>query len=591
MQDSGHLARRVGEPDPRPSLGLPGAELPLGASSAAATGAATLTASAPTAEHEVVQDSPASSPKRSRARRRVGLAFGFVIATTLLTALFNAASVHALTGNSDGATVVLEGLDLRHGNLALNGWSLSLDSFWSVDVLFYAGAVLVAGFRSGYVHLIPSLLAALTVLVGVVLSCRGRRGWLAVASATVVLLALALPAHALAFFLLQGPWHVGTTLYCLVAFWLLATGRFGWGWFAAVVLLAAGLLGDLQTLALGVIPVFGAGVVGMLRRRSIREGLPSALAAASSITLAIVVRLVTEIFGTFRVAESHNTVSMAQLEQDVVNFGDWLSALIGVHQGPFGGPVISRVLELPRVLVLLAMFLAVIVAVVELAFGVIEGPKSRSAAPEGEPDFRIDDMVLFGLLASVGVFGLLTLSNNLAYGRYLDPVMVFGAILAGRVLPRLGLFSSRPAVLLGSLAAVVTFGTSLATMAIDLAAPPPRSPTVELERFLAAHHLDEGVGDYWAASIVTLETEGRIVIRPVVTNLSGDVVSDGRQADSHWFSGHSFSFLVFDKLPYGRVTATTVDHTFGAPEHTYRIGEYTVDVWARPIRLSPIPFP
>src|SRR5580704_13729438 len=53
-------------------------------------------------------------------------------------ALLERASQHAFLGNSDGATVVLEGQSMSHGNAVLGGWDLSLDSFWSLDVVFYA---------------------------------------------------------------------------------------------------------------------------------------------------------------------------------------------------------------------------------------------------------------------------------------------------------------------------------------------------------------------------------------------------------------------------------------------------------------------
>jgi hypothetical protein len=44
------------------------------------------------------------------------------------------------------STVVLEGQSTSAGHLTVHGWALSLDSFWTVDVLFNALVVLVAGF-------------------------------------------------------------------------------------------------------------------------------------------------------------------------------------------------------------------------------------------------------------------------------------------------------------------------------------------------------------------------------------------------------------------------------------------------------------
>src|ERR1700722_10838730 len=65
-------------------------------------------------------------------RWRVPFTVGVVlIGLPALVALFYVASVHSLAGDSDGATVVLEGQAMSGGHVMLHGWALSLDSFWS----------------------------------------------------------------------------------------------------------------------------------------------------------------------------------------------------------------------------------------------------------------------------------------------------------------------------------------------------------------------------------------------------------------------------------------------------------------------------
>ena len=64
------------------------------------------------------------------------------------------------------------------------------------------------------------------------------------------------------------------------------------GFAAAVLFLAAGLLGDLQMAALGVVPILLAGVAAMGRSRDVRAGLPEVAAAISSVVLAELVRLI-----------------------------------------------------------------------------------------------------------------------------------------------------------------------------------------------------------------------------------------------------------------------------------------------------------
>jgi hypothetical protein len=112
-----------------------------------------------------------------------------------------------------------------------------------------------------------------------------------------------------------------------------------------------------------------------------------------------------------------------------------------------------------------------------------------------------------------------------------------------------------------------------------------------VDAFLLAHHLTKGIGDYWAASIVTLESHGAVTIRPVVANASGTIVRDGRQSDSSWYVGQRFEFLVYQRAPYGRVDAATVRSTFGSPATTYTIGKYYVLVWPHLLQLPPGEFP
>ena len=115
---------------------------------------------------------------------------------------------------------------------------------------------------------------------------------------------LGLPGHVLANVFLRGPLHVGTALLCLSAFAGLRSGRLGWGWAAAVLCLAAGVLGDFQTAVLGLASVSAAGFVSMLRIREWRSGVSEVGAAASGLALAAAVRAGSVAVGTYSVNAS-----------------------------------------------------------------------------------------------------------------------------------------------------------------------------------------------------------------------------------------------------------------------------------------------
>jgi len=206
-----------------------------------------------------------------------------VAATTALVAWFYLLDVHANgpVVNSDGATVMLEAASLLHGNLLLHGWWLSLDSWWTLDATIFAVVIGVTGTHPALLLVVPAIVAGLVVLTGVRLARRGLEGAAAWAGAALVVAVPALPAHALASQFLVGPWHQTTILVALAAFVALRRGRFGPGWVAAVVLLTAGMLGDLMMVAYATAPIALGGLVAMLRRRSLRAGLAPLAAGAA----------------------------------------------------------------------------------------------------------------------------------------------------------------------------------------------------------------------------------------------------------------------------------------------------------------------
>jgi len=528
--------------------------------------------------------------------RRIVLAFVVVVG---LTAWLCFVSTRAYAPNADGATVVLEGSAIAHGNLLLHGWSLSLDSFWTVDALFYALGVALIGVQPLLMHLVPALIVALSIMGAVVLAGSGQSSRGRIFAAVFIGAALVVPGHTGAYFLLQGPWHVVTALYCLVAAALLAQGTFGWRFGLAVLVLALGLSGDLQMLSLGVIPIVVAGLMAIARRRSFVAGVVPITAAISACAVALVVRAIALAIGTFRVHESHHTVGLVQLFRDIGHFANWLSALFGIHLGPVSGPSIPPVFAFFRAIVLVGVAVAFAMALGEAGMGALRWFPARisplfEAGGQDDIDqspWRVDDLLLCMTLGAIGTFGLLTLSNNTRYARYLDPVMIFSVALGARVLGRVVSRCSDRIWQVALATFVLVWGFGAASAFLDARLTPPSAPTAQLEVYLKAHHLYSGVGDYWAASIVSVNTRERVTIRPVVANQSMQIVPDGRQAIIDWYRDRSFAFLVYTTRPHGHVNRATAERTFGRSDRIARIGSYFVMTWPHRIVLSPHPYP
>jgi hypothetical protein len=535
---------------------------------------------------------PKAMTEKGNGKRRTLFVPGIVISVSALTAFLCEVSTKSFPGDSDGATVVLEGQAMSAGHLTLHGWALAADSFWSVDALFYTVGVGLVGIRPLLLHLVPAFITSLIVLFGILVARENRKGVAAVAAAVTVFALLGLPGRFLSYFLLRGPLHVGTTLWCLVAFFALRKARFGPGWMTATVFLAAGIVGDLQTVALGVVPIFLAGVFAMMRGRRIADGVPTVAAAVASVVLAVVVRKLAELVGTFSVGKLQPYASHAQMLRNLKNIGSGAVHMFGIESGPLSAGGVPSVLQGVHVVGLAVVILAVLVAIWRLCAGFLHGDRDghiySGNGRSQKSDSLIDDLLLAACVGSVVVFVGLSNTNAFEFDRYLTSLVIFSSILAARMVGHVAvstdsLLVKRVSAALGVLVlAAFAAGTTLGVTG-SVTPPPQFSGVVS---FLEQKHLDAGIGDYLDASIITVATDGKVTVRPVTGNRAQKVVRYQRQSSAAWYAGQSFGFLLYDVATPGSFNSETATATFGPPASTYQMGSYRVLVWSHPISVS-----
>jgi len=534
-----------------------------------------------------------------------------------LAGLFTVASLHAFTGNSDGATVVLEGNALVHGNFLLRGWRLSLDSFWTVDAPVYAVGVLVVGVREILVYLVPAVIATLVVATAMVMARAGRQGGAAIAGVITAGVLLIFPTHTMAMWFLQGPLHVGTLLLSLGVFWCLRHGRFGWRWVLAVLLLVAGMNGDLLIVAYAVVPLLLSGVVAVARCRSWRAGMPNLTAALVGGGVGEGLSRAFVLVGGYAIARANPTATVSQMVTNVRYLFSSGADLIGARNGPYGSGGVPQALQEVHVLAAVLLAACLLVAIVRLIIGAVSGGQRAnwlaarnrlgrngavgrqgasevvSGAPQrwyqSEPGFwRLDDMLTIACFGPPCTYVVLAFQTNPAFDRYLTATVVLVAIVTARVVSRQWSTHRRPlvagsAAVLGSVVAIC-FAVGFA---MTLASPVPLDPEAQLATWLSTRHLDNGVGAYWCASATTVASSGTVKVRPVVTGPSGQLERYPRQSSGAWYSAQPFTFLVYQpSAPWGGVDAQSATATWGHPSESYTVGSYTVLVWHHPFRVD-----
>jgi hypothetical protein len=354
-----------------------------------------------------------------------------------------------------------------------------------------------------------------------------------------------------------------------------------------VVVLAAGLLGDLLILVMGVIPVVLAGAVAALRTREWRTAVPAVSAAGCAVALAGLVHTLTSALGGFTVATAHNRASRTQMLSNVEHIPQWGAQVLGVGDAVYGGGGIPSVLQALHVFLIVGVVAAVVAALLALVRGTLK------PAPSGGEDLAVtswflDDVLCLALIAGLALFVYLTVFSDRSYERYMTGAVVFGAILAGRLVART--VDTTGGVALrktGTAACVALFAGIAAGFGFYLASPRPVTPVQQLGRFLEAKGLDEGVGDYWSASITTVETGGKVAVRPVIADSRGHIVRYGKQSAAGWYEDVRFQFLVYETSPvWNGVDAEAATATFGQPAHVFALGPYAILVWRAPISVS-----
>jgi hypothetical protein len=542
---------------------------------------------------------PGEDPPSPDTSRTALTAVTWTTCFGLVATLLYFYGLHSDWGNADLVRGVMQGADIAKGNVLLNHWSSSADNFLTIDLPFFTLGVLIVGQKVVLLHLVSCLLWTALIFAGGYIAGTGlkrsTRFWTMVA----VLVVLGLPCPLLAQALSQTMVHVGTCLYVLLAFIALRTGRFGRSWYFAVVLLTASTFGDPLTIAFGLAPPIGVGILESIRERDWRRGIPTSSAPIVALVAAGLLRLVTDHIGTFVIYSDAPLASPSGIAQNLRSFFPALFSLLGL--GPsLRGSGVPWELEISRSFGLVAVMIGVAVATWSLLRGVLSGRRRsdvRGLAGRGDASFRLSGLLVLGFLGDAVLYVILGLPGSALH--YLTPGVIFAAILGAMFLGHfIQQISSRRALHVLTAAAVLIAGCCASCVAIVLTDAVPTSPYSEVGTFLAAHHLYTGLGDYWTSAPITVYTEGKVTVRQVTPFYTGGIQPYLVLAKTTWYTG-TFQFLIYSlnesaygvTQHYGLRIRQSSDYPFSQVAHTYNFLSFRIVVWKRPQTIADLEYP
>jgi hypothetical protein len=525
--------------------------------------------------------------------RRVAIAAAGAAAFVGLVILIYVVSAHGSSGDSDKATAILEGQAIAHGNVLLRSWILPLDSFWTVDALVYGLLTLVSGVHAGLLNFGPALIGAGVIAGSAGLARHGTRGAAAIAGAATVVALLAFPTVTEAFFFAGQGYHVGTALWALLAFWLLREGRFGWSWAVGSFVLAVAALGDLEIFDYAMVPIALGGIFAMARLRDWRAAAAPVAGVALAAGLAEATRRILDATGAFAVSRGLPLAKPHQVFVNIWNVLRYGADLVAGHTSSIGKGGIPVALEYVHVAGAIVIVASIVAGLVALVIGIVRGSRRPGAGADTDGRtlqlWRLDDVLLLACVGAMTSYAAQSLSNDLGGVRYLAPAVIFAAILSGRMVarawPKVTARSLRTAFALGGTAVVACFA---AATGYYVARPAISRPSAPLAAWLEEHHLTNGIGDYWAASIVTVASQGNVTVRPVNTLPNGKLVRIMNQSAASWYQGQNFQFLVYGQPIWAGVDTQAAIATFGQPAHSYLVDGYYVLVYPHFVHVAPI---
>jgi hypothetical protein len=471
--------------------------------------------------------------------------------------------------NSDGANNALQAWDMLHGNYALHNWVLGDATYYTLDLPVIAITEIFLGVHTMACYVASALTYFIVVACAIAVAVTDSRGPARAARSAVVVAVMAAPLLANVLTPLGQPDHTGTSAILLVAFLLI--DRFGGRRFTSPLLcavLCAGQIGDGTIRFVAVPAIVVVSVYRVVAARKIRVADSAiAVAAVTSVPLTTFVSAaMLRLGGYSMIAPKAGLSPAAQLPHHAALALHHIRMLYGTIVVP--GAALGRAGT--------AFGLACLLAA---AFGFLRVAWTWRTAR------RAEQLLYVAIVVNVGAFIFSTIPMSDNYHE-LVAVLPCGAILAARGLVPGRLAGRRTARIVVAVAGVA----ALLPLAAAATMPSAAQRTAPLAAWLDAHGLRYGIGWYWDASMVTVQSAGQVQVRAVWPARQGIGAYDW-ETDASWYdqSQHDATFVVTPLAHQQDWFTSAIYNYFGRPAATYREAGVLILVYRKNLLKQVLP--
>jgi hypothetical protein len=424
--------------------------------------------------------------------------------------------------DSDAANNALQAWDILHGNVLLHNWiigdatyyTFELPLFVLVESIFGLGAI-VAHIVSAIVYVILAIVAVAVARIG----CRGLSAWIRAGVVVAILAAPLLTAPGVSI-AVEKPDHTGTAAITLLCF--LIVDRLSGRLYMPVllcVILTLGQVGDATVLYVAVPALVIVCLYRIIFRRRVRLldrlKMPDALtlvATGVSVPLAKWVYSGLQHLGAYSMVAPRTgfASSWSQVGSNLALTGQALRILFGAFAPtcrPGNNCTAFHMPGAPLGIIGLG-FGWLCIAAGLYGFGKVVWRWHRAS--------RAEQFLCVAIVANIAAYAFSSLPVR-SNSRELIGVVPCAAVLAARALVPERIQGAVRARVMAAFAAIAV----VLPLAGEATVPTGVGTEVQLAAWLEAHRLTSGIGGYWDASAVTLQSSGRVEVRAVKSRYRG----------------------------------------------------------------------